>query len=182
MLSHPLLELELDLLTYTCAARVQTLTSRAMTSKLLPNPCLDFIHPHRTTLSPDRPTDSNYLSPASVGAARQSLRAVGLPQVSRTGASRLDSRLSSGVTFAIPTEYFNSLLPPHLVFRTTNHNHLFLQDDEDEGAAQFPAKHFDEAGEELSKHRDEHEAEKNFFYDDDDDEDDNEGSWEENHL
>lgn len=66
---------------------------------------------HRTTLSPDHTTDSNYLSPASVGGARQSTRAVGPPLVFITGASRLDSPLSSGVTYAIPIEYFNSLLP-----------------------------------------------------------------------
>lgn len=65
---------------------------------------------HRSTLSPRHTTISNYLSPASVDDARQSIAAVGQPLASNTGESHLDSPLSSGVTYANPTVYHNSPL------------------------------------------------------------------------
>lgn len=167
MLSHP------SGIKYLVGARVH----RVVVGVRIMSPVTDstsvsmHVYIHRTTLSANHQTVSGYPSPASVGGARQSIRAVGPLQVFRTGGSRLDLPLSSGgeTYAATPTVYYKSiLLPP--ILRNYNHNILTaLEDDENEDP--FPED--DDEGEEQRERMLEVEEEENssdpmdYSYDED---------------
>lgn len=107
---------------------------------------------HRSTLSPRHTTIANYLSPASVDDVRQSIAAVGQPLASNTGESRLDSPLSSGVTYVNPTVYHNSPLllqqqqqQPKVLYNNNNNN------DEDDNESDSPQGYADPEDEEEDR-------------------------------